>query len=187
LGSLPAEDFSPAGTDDSPPRRRAAPCSLLQTPEPAEILVRGGVTRSLFRPGIRTHPRSGWHRQERVSGPRHRREGEGGCGKATPARPRDSVFQGLAAFQRACWGGELGPAGEPVATLMARRRYQGARASRSQGRVHEGLFRSTDPLPRRTAGQEHASALFDPQDTKSLGHSGPTTLTFRHQTGTERN
>src|ERR1700748_1248612 len=48
------------------------------------------------RPDASYHDRFGY-RQERVSGPRHRRQGEGGCEKATSAQPSDSVFQGFAA------------------------------------------------------------------------------------------
>src|SRR5580704_7594884 len=48
------------------------------------------------RPDASYHDRFGY-RQERVSGPRHRRQGEGGCEKATPAQPSGSVFQGFAA------------------------------------------------------------------------------------------
>src|ERR1700675_273831 len=38
------------------------------------------------------HDRFGY-RQERVSGSRDRRQGEGGCEEATPAQPGDCVFQ----------------------------------------------------------------------------------------------
>jgi hypothetical protein len=43
------------------------------------------------RPDANYHDRFGY-RQERVPGPRHRRQGEGGCEKATPAQPGDGFL-----------------------------------------------------------------------------------------------